>query len=139
MQTEELIEHLITLGYSVYPEPNFIPDIEEDTKFPCLFVIANGGGATDEYLPIRFPSFQIVVKGKNAKTTPNQFVDTEALAQGLIDFFDQKTNFIIGTNTIYYCRSQSSMPIPIGLDLRDRPTYSLNFNFKLQPNLKGAN
>lgn len=139
MRTVELIEYLSSAGYSVYPIPNHVPDLTDESKFPCLFIISNGGGATDEYLPIKYPSYQIIVKGKNAIENPEEHTRTEDVAQSIIDLMDQRENFVIGFNTIYYCRSQNSSPLPIGIDLKQRPTYSLNLNFKLQPNLKGVN
>ena len=139
MQTTELIEYLTSAGYSVYPTPNHVPDLENEFLFPCFFVISNGGGSSDVDLPIQFPSYQLVLKGKNALLDPEQFEMTELIGQQLIDWLDQKHNFRIGNNTVYHCRSQTSSPIPIGMDLKNRPTYTLNFNFKLQPALKGAN
>lgn len=139
MQTKELIEYLTSLGYSVYPTPNHVPDLDNEFLFPCLFVIANGGGSTDIELPIQYPSYQVILKGKNALIDPLQFELTEVVGQTLIDLLDQKENFRIGKNTVYYCRSQTSSPIPIGMDLKNRPTYTINLDFKLQPALKGAN
>ncbi|XKH51316.1 minor capsid protein [Chryseomicrobium palamuruense] len=139
MSTKELIEFLTSLGYSVYPTPNFVPDLDNEFLFPCLFIVSNGGGSTDVDLPIQYPSFQIIVKGKNALIDPLQFEKTENVGQNLINLLDQKENFRIGNNTVYYCRSQMSSPISIGMDLKNRPTYTLNFDFKLQPALKGEN
>lgn len=139
MVSTELIEYLTSLGYSVYPTPNHVPDLDNEFLFPCFFVISNGGGPSDVDLPIQFPSYQLVLKGKNALLDPEQFAKTESVGQQLIDWLNKNHNFQIGNNTVYYCRSQTSSPIPIGLDLKNRPTYTLNFNFKLQPALKGAN
>lgn len=138
MKAKELIDYLTLLGYKVYPDPHHMPEVPEDI-LPCLFVFGSGGFASDVYLPIRYPSYQIVVKGKNAKNYPSEMSTTEDLAMKLINDLDQKTNYLIGGNTVYYSRSQQSNPIPIGLDLNDHPIFSTNFNFKLQTALKGAN
>lgn len=137
MTGKELIDYLTELNFNVYPDANHLPDLEE-TKLPAIFVFGTGGFASDPDLPIQFPSFQIVIKGKSYKVDSTQMEKTEALAKSLIKLLDQKTNYRIGKNTIYYSRAQQSNPIPIGLDIHDRPTFSTNFNFKLQPNVKGA-
>lgn len=138
MKAKELIDYLILLGFSVYPDPHHMPEVPE-SMLPCLFVFGSGGFGSDNDLPIRFPSFQIVVKGKNAKTKPSEMSITEDLAMSLINALDQRTNYTIGGNTVYYSRSQQSSPIPLGLDINDHPIFSTNFNFKLQTALKGAN
>jgi len=138
LKATELISYLTQLGFSVYPDPHHMPEVPE-AMLPCLFVFGSGGFGADVDLPIRFPSFQIVVKGKNAKIDPSQMGLTEDTASNLIGALDQRTNYVIGGNTIYYSRSQQSSPIPIGLDINDHPIFSTNFNFKLQTALKGAN
>lgn len=138
MSAKELIDYLILLGFTVYPDPHHMPEVPED-MLPCLFVFGSGGYGSDIDLPIKNPSFQIVVKGKNFKKNPQEMSNTENLAMSLISALDQMTNYTIGGNTIYHSRSQQSNPIPIGLDINDHPIFSTNFNFKLQTALKGAN
>lgn len=137
MSESEFITYLTSLGFNVYPDANHMPDVDEK-RLPAMFVFATGGFSSDPDIPIRYPAFQIIVKGKNFKTDPTQMAKTQELAMQLINALDQKNNYVIGNNTIYYSRSQQSSPLPIGLDLYDRPVFSTNFNFKLQPNLKGV-
>ncbi|MDW0113764.1 minor capsid protein [Sporosarcina saromensis] len=137
MSGREFIAYLTSLGFNVFPDPDHMPDVPE-SQLPALFVFGTGGFGSDPDLPIQYPSFQVIVKGKSYKTDYMQMELTEALAKSLIDALDQKTGYVIDSNKVYYSRSQSSNPIPIGLDIHDRPTYSTNFNFKIQPALKGA-
>jgi len=132
MRAKELIEYLLSEGYNVYPDPNFIPDLEE-SQLPALFVFGTGGGETDRDLPIQYPTFQVIVKGKNYKTDFTEMDSTEQLAKSLINLLDHKLHYTIGSNYIYESRSMQSNPIPIGLDEKDRPMFSTNFRFKLQP------
>ncbi|WP_172369565.1 minor capsid protein [Sporosarcina jiandibaonis] len=137
MTSDEFVEHLTLLGFNVYPDPNHMPEVPE-SMLPALFVFGSGGFGSDPDIPIRYPSYQIVVKGKNYKTDYTQMSKTEAIAKNLIKALDQKTDYQIGGSTIYYSRSQTSDPIPIGLDEQDRPIYSTNFNFKIQEAVKGV-
>lgn len=137
MSGKEFIAYLTSLNFNVFPDANHLPDVDE-SQLPALFVFNTGGYSSDPDLPIQYPSFQVVVKGKSYKLNPLEMEKTEALAKKLINSLDQKTNYRIGGNTIYYSRAQQSNPIPIGLDIHDRPTFSTNFNFKLQPNVRGA-
>lgn len=136
MTGTEFIAYLISLGFNVFPDPNHIPDVPQ-SQLPALFVFGTGGSNSEPDLPIKYPSFQVVVKGKSYKTDYSQMAKTEELAISLIYKLDQKNNYTIGGNTIYYSRAQPSQPIPIGLDIHDNPVFSTNFNFKLQPSLKG--
>jgi Bacteriophage minor capsid protein len=132
MTGKELIDYLSSQQFNMFPDPNYIPDIEE-SQLPALFVFGSGGGESDSDLPIQYPTFQIILKGKSYKTEMSQMGSTEQLAKNLIKLLDKKIHYEIGSNYVYESRSMQSNPIPIGLDTYDRPTYSTNFRFKIQP------
>lgn len=132
MRGKELIDYLTNENFNVFPDANFMPDLDE-SQLPALFVFGTGGSESDPDLPIEFPTFQIIVKGKNYKSDYQQMDLTEKLAMRLIKFFDDKGHYTVGSNFIYHSKSMQSNPIPIGLDIHDRPTFSTNFRFKLQP------
>ncbi|WP_141432416.1 minor capsid protein [Bacillus sp. 03113] len=131
MRGKELIDFLVSEGFNVFPDANFMPDVDE-SQLPALFVFGSGGSESDNDLPIEFPSFQVIVKGKNYKTDPLQMDSTEQLAISLIKFLDKKKHYEIGNNLVYFSKAMQSNPIPIGLDTLDRPVFSTNFRFKLQ-------
>lgn len=131
MRGKELIDYLTVQKYNVYPDANFIPDLDE-SQLPALFVFGSGGSESDPDLPIQYPTFQVIVKGKSYKTDINQMDLTEQLAKRLITLLDNKTHYTIGENLVYQSKAMQSNPIPIGLDTFDRPTFSTNFRFKLQ-------
>jgi Bacteriophage minor capsid protein len=132
MTGKELIDYLTAQQFNMFPDPNYIPDIEE-SQLPALFVFVSGGGESDQDLPIEYPTFQVIVKGKSYKSDVKQMDLTEQLAKKLIKLLDKKIHYEIVSNYVYESRSMQSNPIPIGLDTYDRPTYSTNFRFKIQP------
>lgn len=132
MTGKELIEYLTANGFNVYPDPNYMPDVEE-SQLPALFVFGSGGSESDDDLPIEYPTFQIIVKGKNYKSDYTQMDKTEQLAKQLISFLDKKIGYEIGQNHVYVSKAMQSNPILIGIDTMDRPVYSTNFRFKIQP------
>lgn len=135
MRAKELIDYLTSKGFNVFPDANFIPDLDE-SQLPALFVFGSGGSEGDMELPIEYPTFQIILKGKSYKMDVTQMDKTEQLAKNLISTIQSIAHETIGNNLVYYGRSMQSNPIPIGLDTFDRPTFSTNFRFKLQP-MKG--
>jgi Bacteriophage minor capsid protein len=132
MTGKELIDYLTDQKFNMFPDANFIPDLEE-SQLPALFLFVTGGSEADPDLPIQYPTFQVIVKGKSYKSDLNQMYVTEELAKSLIKLLDKKIHYEIGSNYVYESRSMQSNPIPIGLDTYDRPTYSTNFRFKIQP------
>jgi Bacteriophage minor capsid protein len=132
MTGKELIDYLSAQQFKMFPDSNFIPDLEE-SHLPALFVFSSGGSESDSDLPIQYPTFQVIVKGKSYKSDIGQMDLTEQLAKKLIKLLDKKIHYEIGSNYVYESRSMQSNPIPIGLDTYDRPTYSTNFRFKIQP------
>jgi hypothetical protein len=132
MRAKELIDYLITQGFNVFPDPNFMPDLEE-SQLPALFVFGTGGSESDDDLPIEFPTFQVVIKGKSYKSDITQMDKSEQLAKSLIKLIDKKIRYEIGNNLVYHSKAMQNNPIPIGLDPFDRPVFSTNFRFKLQP------
>ncbi|KIO60237.1 hypothetical protein B4065_0163 [Caldibacillus thermoamylovorans] len=136
MTGKELIEYLTANGFNVFPDPNYMPDVEE-SQLPALFVFGSGGSESDDDLPIEYPTFQIIVKGKNYRSDYTQMDKTEQLAKQLISFLDKKIGYEIGNNHVYVSKSMQSNPIPIGIDTMDRPVFSTNFRFKIQPYERG--
>jgi Bacteriophage minor capsid protein len=132
MTGKELIDYLTAQNFNMFPDANFISDLEE-SQLPALFLFVTGGSEADPDLPIQYPTFQIIVKGKSYKNSIEQMNATELLAKKLIKLLDKKIHYEIGSNYVYESRSMQSNPIPIGLDTYDRPTYSTNFRFKIQP------
>lgn len=132
MRAQEFINFLIDEGFNVFPDPNFIPDVEE-SQLPALFVFGSGGGEPDDELPMEFPTFQVIVKGRSYKADSSQMDKTEKLAKQLINKMHQVNRRFIGSNLVYYIRSVQSNPIPIGLDTLERPVFSTNFRLRIQP------
>lgn len=127
MLASNLIAHLTDAGFTVYPDPNFIPVELPETKFPCLFVFGTGGYAPHEYIPTARPTFQVIVKGKSYKALPANMAATEALAQRLIKHLHRRSNYTAGSAHVFSSTAIQSSPIPLGLDDKDRPTFSTNF------------
>ena len=115
-----------------------MPDVEE-SQLPALFVFGSGGSEPDDELPMEFPTFQVIVKGKSYLSDFTQMDKTEQLAKSLINKVKEVDHGIIGANLVYYIRPMQSNPIPIGLDTRDRPVYSTNFRLRIQPIEEGSN
>ncbi|MDR7237119.1 minor capsid protein [Neobacillus drentensis] len=137
MRSKEFIEFLTAEGFNVFPDPNFIPQLNE-SQLPALFVFGSGGFEADRELPMEFPTFQVIAKGKNYKTDFTQMDKTEQLCKQLIQQMHEVDHQFIGSNLVYSIRSMQSNPIPIGLDEQDRPTFSMNFRLKIQPIKEGS-
>lgn len=131
MKTKDLIDYLTSQGFNVFPQPNFIPGDIKESQLPALFVFGTGGFSSHDYLPVERPTFQVIVKGQNFKQDPNSMTLTEQEAKRLINHLDKKTNYAIGSTHVYLSRSNQSHPIPLGVDDKDRPTFSINFTFRL--------
>lgn len=128
MLANELITYLVSTGFAVYPDPNFIPADLLETKFPCLFVFGTGGYAPHDYVPTERPTFQVIVKGKSYKTLPENMAGTEAIAKDLVKLLHRKSNYMIGQTHVFSSKAMQQ-PIYLGLDDKDRPMYSTNFLF----------
>ncbi|CAM3706227.1 minor capsid protein [Cohnella lubricantis] len=129
MLASELIEYLTAAGYTVYPDPNFIPADLPETKLPCLFVFGTGSFEPHAYVPTERPTFQVIVKGKSYKTLPANMAATEALAKGLIKHLHRRANYEVGETRVFSSLAQQSSPIPLGQDDADHPMFSTNFLF----------
>ncbi|KOP64362.1 hypothetical protein AMS62_03130 [Bacillus sp. FJAT-18019] len=129
MLASDLIAYLTDAGFTVYPDPNFIPAEIPETKLPCLFVFGTGGYSPHEYVPTERPTFQIIVKGKSYKVLPGNMASTESLAKQLIKHLHRQANYTAGSAHIFSSTATQSNPIPLGLDDKDRPMYSTNFMF----------
>lgn len=128
MLAEDLIKYLTGAGFSVYPDPNFIPADLLEAKFPCLFVFGTGGFAPHDYVPTEKPTFQVIVKGKSYKTLPANMAATEALTKQLVKLLHRKTNYLVGQTHVFSSKAMQP-PICLGLDDKDRPMYSVNIMF----------
>jgi hypothetical protein len=124
-----LIEYMKNAGFSVFPDPNFIPNTVADHLLPACFVYGNGGYAPHEYVPTERPTFQVVVKGKSYKTNPTSMLEAEVAAKSIIKHFHRKANYSIGNHRIFSSQAMQSNPIPLGRDEQDRPMYSVNLLF----------
>lgn len=138
MRAKEFIDYLTGEGFNVFPDPNYMPDVEE-SQLPALFVFGSGGAEPDEELPMEFPTFQVIVKGKSYLADYTQMDKTEQLAKSIYKKAKEVDHRIIGSNLVYYIRPMQSNPIPIGLDTMDRPVYSTNFRLRIQPIIEGSN
>ncbi|WP_410770975.1 minor capsid protein [Fontibacillus sp. BL9] len=128
MLADDLIKFLTGAGFTVYPDANFIPADLPETKLPCLFVFGSGGFAPHDYVPTERPTFQVIVKGKSYKTLPANIAAAEKLAKSLVKLLHRKPNYKIGQTHVFSSKAMQQ-PIPLGLDDKDRPTYSTNFMF----------
>jgi hypothetical protein len=129
MLASELIAYLTGAGFTVYPDPNFLPADLPEAKLPCLFVIGTGGYDPHAYLPTERPTFQIIVKGKSYKTLPANMAATEAVAKQLIGHLHRRPNYQVGSASVFSSLALQSSPIFLGLDDKDRPMFSTNFVF----------
>ena len=129
MLANDLIAYLSSSGFTVYPDPNFIPADLPENKLPCLFVFGTGGFAPHEYVPTERPTFQIIVKGKSYKTLPANMNATEVIAKQLVNHMHRRPNYTAGNAYVFSSLAQQSSPISLGIDELNRPTYSTNFMF----------
>lgn len=132
MLATDLIAYLASAGFTVYPDPNFIPANLPASKYPCLFVFGTGGFAPHPYVPTERVTFQIIIKGKPYKSDPYNMANAEALAKSLIRHLHRKANFTVGSVQIFSCLASQSNPIFLGRDEEDRPIFSTNFTFYLR-------
>lgn len=128
MLANDLITYLAATGFTVYPDPNFIPGDLPENKLPCLFVFGSGGFAPHDYVPTERPTFQVFVKGKSYKTMPANMAATEKLAKSLVKLLHKKPNYKISQTHVFSSKAMQQ-PIYLGLDDKDRPMYSTNFLF----------
>lgn len=129
MLASDLIAYLMDAGFTVYPDPNYIPAELPETKLPCLFIFGTGGYAPHEYVPTEKPTFQVIVKGKSHKALPANMAATEVLSKQLIKQLHRRSNYTAGSVHVFASTAIQSSPIPLGLDDKDRPMYSTNFMF----------
>jgi len=132
MLATDLIAYLTSAGFTVYPDPNFIPASLPENKYPCLFVFGTGGFAPHPYVPTERVTFQIIIKGKPYKSDPYNMANAEALAKSLIRHLHRKANFTVGSVQVFSCLASQSNPIFLGRDEEDRPIFSTNFTFYLR-------
>jgi len=125
----ELITYLTAAGYTVYPDANFLPADLPESKLPCLFVFGTGGYAPQNYVPTERPTYQVIIKGKSYKTNPANMATTEALAKKLIKHLHRRSNYRVGSASVFSSLALQSSPIPLGLDDKGMPMYSTNFVF----------
>ncbi|WP_339816782.1 minor capsid protein [Paenibacillus sp. FSL R7-0216] len=129
MFANDLITYLTGAGFTVYPDPNFLPAEIPENKLPCLFVFGTGGYAPHEYVPTERPTFQVIIKGKSYKTLPANMAATEELGKQLIKHLHRRANYQAGSAGVISSTAAQPSPIPLGLDEGDRPMFSTNFMF----------
>lgn len=131
MLANDLIIYLTNAGFTVYPDPNYLPASINlpEAKLPCLFVFGTGGFEPHAYVPTERPTFQIIIKGKSYKTLPANMASTEALGKQLIKYLHRRTNYQAGSVSVISSTATQPSPIPLGLDDADRPIFSTNFTF----------
>lgn len=129
MLANDLITYLTGAGFTVYPDPNFLPAEIPENKLPCLFVFGTGGYAPHEYVPTERPTFQVIIKGKSYKTLPANMTATEALGKQLIKHLHRRVNYQAGSASVISSAASQPAPISLGLDDKDRPVFSTNFVF----------
>lgn len=128
LRTTHIINYLEAAGYSVYPNPNFIPGTQLETLYPCLFVFDTGGEGPHGYVPTEKPTYQIIIKGKSYKADPANMAATEDIAYGLVHLLHRKCNYMVGSSEVLTITA-IGRPHYIGLDEQDHPVYSTNFQF----------
>lgn len=129
MLASDLITYLTGAGFTVYPDPNFLPADIPENKLPCLFVFGTGGFEPHAYVPTERPTFQIIIKGKSYKALPANMSETEALGKHLIKHLHRRVNYQAGSVRVISSTASQSSPISLGLDDKDRPVFSTNFTF----------
>jgi hypothetical protein len=135
LKTKDLITFLTTSGFNVYPRSNYKTDVDE-AKLPAFFIFTNGGLQPHQEIEEDNPTFQAIIEGKSESSNISSMDDAETEGQRLIDFLHQKHNFVIGSRYVHYCVAQQTNPIPLGLNEKKRPRFSMNFRFNTRP--KGA-
>jgi hypothetical protein len=67
MRAKEFIDYLTSEGYNVFPDPNYMPDVEE-SQLPALFVFGTGGVQSELETVINngsanaFPVYKAIIK-----------------------------------------------------------------------------
>jgi len=110
MLATDLIAYLTSAGFTVYPDPNFIPASLPENKYPCLFVFGTGGFAPHPYVPTERVTFQIIIKGKPYKSDPYNMANAEALAKSLIRHLHRKANFTVGSVQVFFVSGFAVQP-----------------------------
>lgn len=124
MRIQDLITYVRSLVEFAY-YPNTFPTTAADE---CAIVTIHQGMGADQYTGIKYPSFQILVRGK-----PRDFQHTEEKAYEIFEAIANKTNQQIGGDSVVVIKPQGSAPFFIGLDETDRPIYSMNFDMVIRP------
>lgn len=124
MRIQDLISYIRSLVQFAY-YPNTFPPTAEDE---CAVVTIHDGLPQNEYTGVKYPSFQILVRGK-----PRDFRNTEDRAYTIFEAIANKTNQQIGSESVVIIKPQGSVPFFIGLDENERPIYSMNFDTVIRP------
>jgi hypothetical protein len=100
------------IPYTYYPNayPASAPD-------ECARVVVQPGA--DAERDISRPSLQIVVRAPHPQTAEDK-------AWEILNFLKNKTDFMVGSVHVVYCRAESA-PLYMGPDSSGRVEYSLNF------------
>lgn len=124
MRIQDLITYVRSLVEFAY-YPNVFPPTADDE---CAVITIHAGMPQDQYTGLKYPSFQILVRGK-----PRDFQNTEARAYEIFEAIANKKNQQIGADSVVIIKPQGSAPFFIGVDENDRPIYSMNFDTVIRP------
>ncbi|WP_077736288.1 minor capsid protein [Bacillus sonorensis] len=124
MKILELISFIKSRVPGVY-YPNRFP---RDAADECISVKLTGGFPTSQWTGKKQPSFQILVRGRQAGEQ-----DCEDKANEIFASLTNLKEVIIGESSVVIIRATTSVPLFIGYDDNDRPQYSLNFDCVIRP------
>ncbi|QHZ45912.1 minor capsid protein [Bacillus sp. NSP9.1] len=124
MKILELISFIKSRVPGVYYPNRFPRDADDE----CISVKLTGGFPTSQWTGKKQPSFQILVRGRQAGEQ-----DCEDKANEIFDSLTNLKEVIIGESSVVIIRATTSVPLFIGYDDNERPQYSLNFDCVIRP------
>jgi hypothetical protein len=98
----------------------------KDTPDNCCVVILSSAGKSDKNTGAYL--FQFLVRNTDPELAEQQ-------AFSLYDFFNNKTEYVVGTKKVIMTRGQQSVPLYTGIDELERHIYSVNVEALVDNNL----
>lgn len=95
-------------------------EFQTNSPDDCAFTRLTGGYAPSEWTSKAHPSFQIVLRTKQASAA-------EPKANAIYADLHRKTEFYFGKTRVIKCVADQSAPLYLGKDENGRALYSLNF------------
>jgi hypothetical protein len=124
MKTKDFVTYL----ESQFPSYRFAPNyLDADATGLSIGVFATGGDPDDE-LPIEESSFQILIRAEQ-----NNFDQGEDVGFEFIRHFDKRVAFTVGDRHVFASSAVQSQPIPLVMDEKNHPRFSVNFEFITRP------